>query len=141
MPYPLHQPISIATGEKLDTPCRRDGVFVDERRGRADVLIVDERAAFDPATQVATDSEGAEPWPFDPAATRWRLRRTVRSKTAEELAAAQELGVQVRLDAFRGDRGAVLRAILNAERASRLPPVPALSEEEFLAFCRAALGV
>lgn len=100
--YPLHQPIDITTGEKKGDPNRRDGVFIDAERNRADVLIVDERAPFNTATHVATDTEVASPLPFDPATTRWRLQRTTRAKTAQELSD----------DAKNNDRAFLRNAVL-----------------------------
>lgn len=85
MPYPVHQPISISGGQALGSPVRRDGVFVDQERDRADVPIVDERVPFDTATHVSTEAPVASPWPFNPATTKWRLRNTIRAKTQAEL--------------------------------------------------------
>lgn len=85
--YPLHKPIRISTGEAIGDPVPRDGVFVDNARDRADVPIVDERAPYNGATHVATDTEVAEPLPFNAGTTVWKLKRTTRAKTAPELAA------------------------------------------------------
>jgi len=143
MDYPWHQPIDIQTGAKVGPACPRDGVFVDAARGRADVLIADERAPYDSATQVATDTEVAEPWPFDPATTRWKFKRIVRAKTAEELAADQEVSAQRRLgDLSADDLATVLTAIVNEERTNRsAPAVATITKTQFIAFCRNKLGI
>lgn len=142
MAYPLHQPIDTRTGEKAGAPCKRDGAFVDEARSRADILIVDERAPFNPATHVATDSEAAEPWPFDPKATQWKLKRSVRAKTAQELADEAEAGKVGRVQNLRtDDLVTVLLAIVNEERQNRTNPAAPITRAQFVAYCRGKLGI
>lgn len=142
MAYPLHQPIDIKTGAKIDEPCPRDGVHIDEARGRADVLIVDERGSYDSATHVATDSEVAEPWPFDPAATKWKRKRALRAKTAQEIADAQESENRQRVNHLtRDDLLTVLVAIVNEERQNRATPAAPITKAQFIAYCRNKLGI
>lgn len=142
MVYPLHQPIVISTGAKAGSPCRRDGVFVDASRDRADVPIVDERATFNTATQVATDTEVAEPFPFDPAQTKWKLKRTVRAKTAQELSDDQESAKQQRVNSLSSDDLlTVLTAIVNEERTNRTTPAAPITKAQFVTFCRNRLGI
>lgn len=143
MDYPFHQPIDIATGAKSGDPCRRDGVFVDVARSRADILIMDERASFDPATQVATDTEVAEPWPFDPAQTKWKKKRAIRAKTAQELADDQEAVKQQRVGNLSADDLiTVLTAIVNEERTNRgTASVAAITKMQFISYCRTKLGI
>lgn len=142
MAYPLHQPISITGGGKLGEPCKRDGVFVDVERDRADIPIVDERVNYDKATQVATDSEVAEPWPFNAATTKWKLKRSIRQKTTQELAAEQASRDDMRIANLNsGDLLKILVAIVNEERTNRSPPVAAITDAQFVAYCRNKLGI
>lgn len=142
MAYSLHQPISTVTGEKIASPCKRDGVFIDSTRSRADVLIEDGRASFNPATHVATDTEVAEPWPFDEAQTKWKLKRTVRAKTAQELSDDQESAKQQRVNSLSSDDLlTVLTAIVNEERTNRTTPAAPITKAQFVTFCRNRLGI
>jgi len=142
MPYPLHQPISLSTGQKIGVPCPRDGAYLDEARDRADILIVDDRGAFDPATQVAVDSEAAEPWPFNLATTRWKRKRAVRAKTAQELSQGREAERRLRIERLSSqDLLTILLAIVNVERQNRAVPAPLLTREQFISYCREELGI
>lgn len=142
MLYPRHQPIALDSGQKIEEPCRREDVFIDQARNRADVLIVDERGPYDPESQVATDVEVAEPWPFDPAATKWKLKRQIRQKTSEELASETEANKLARVSNLsREDLVTILLAIVNEERQNRTTPVAPLTRAQFITFCRNRLGI
>lgn len=137
----LYQNIDTTSGGPIGRPCLRVEPVINARRGQAEVPVVDVMPSFDQATEIATDVRGAYPWPYRPGVTKFGTVRTVRARTAQEIAdeAAAE---QTQTDQRNLRDGAVTTAeilislvdALLAKGTITAADIPAATRQKYVAF-------